>query len=76
MRISDVEQLLAQKRVELGDVEVIYCLHSDYARLEANDIGPVQAWHVPGRDMVSRGAYEVRGCRTKEQATFLCFPGN
>lgn len=56
------------------DMEVLYCLYSDYSHMEVDDVYTVEA--------VEKGGYVMRGHATmsaenKAKAkTYLLFPGN
>ena len=71
MNVKELKELLSRYP---DDMEVIYCLFSDYEMLAADDIGEVKA--------VFKEGYVMRSHRTMSQEnkdsekTYLCFPGN
>lgn len=71
MNVKELKALLDRYS---DDMEVIYCIYSDYEMLDGADIGEVKA--------VFKGGHVMRSHPTMSQAnkdaekTYLCFPGN
>lgn len=71
MNVRELKQALEQYP---DDMEVLYCLHSDFERMEADDISTVEA--------VDQNGYWMRTHRTMSadnqarKKTYLLFPGN
>ena len=71
MNVGELKKLLEQYP---DDMEILYCMHSDYRMMDPEDIGPVKA--------VNKEFYHMRSHPTMSDAnkanerTYLLFPGN
>jgi hypothetical protein len=71
MNVRELKELLAQYP---EDLEVLYCLCSDYTRMEPTDIGVVKAVDQGGYHM--RPHYSMSAENKAKLADYLLFPGN
>lgn len=72
MNVGELKKLLEQYP---DNMEVLYCCHSDYARMEVDDVYPVEAVMKSG-DWAMR-SHPTMSEENKAQAkTYLLFPGN
>ena len=56
------------------NAEILYCMHSDYSILEANDIELIRA--VPKRFYVMRSHPTMSEENKAKEKDFIIFPGN
>lgn len=70
----NVKELKALLEKYPDDMEVLYCLHSDYERLEADDICTRGAVDQNGYFM--RSNHRMSLDNKAREKTYLIFPGN
>ncbi len=72
LNVGQLKKILEQHP---DDMEILYCLHSDYAFMEADEISTVKA-------VMKCGGWAMRSHPTMsaqnkaEEKTYLLFPGN